>query len=214
MEKWGCSMEIDITKIPVYWITIETATDRHERMQQIFQKFNFKNTIQINGELVEKNEKTFMQIQQEKSHLVAEAHSKALLNSGPILILEDDVWYTENFNPIVNVPDDTDAVYLGTSIWGMKDGISQGGGTRFRPINEDFVKPYGMLGVHSILYLSESYKKKTIDLMLSAKENGMFMDEPIAINMENENILCYSYPRFYQKDGHNDRVTSIPLVIQ
>jgi len=205
-------MEIDIRNIPVYWITIESATDRHERMKTIFDKFGFNNTIQINGKLADKEGKSFMEIQQDKSHLVAETHANALVNDGPLLVLEDDVWFTDDFDPIVSVPDDTEAVYLGTSVWGMRNGVSQGGGTQFLPIDETFVKPYGMLGVHSILYLSESYKKKAMNLMLDAKAQGMFMDEPVALNMEHENILCYAYPRFYQRDGHNDRVTKTPLV--
>ena len=34
-------MEVDIRNIPVYWITIEQATDRHERMKTIFDEFGF-----------------------------------------------------------------------------------------------------------------------------------------------------------------------------
>ena len=47
--------------------------------------------------------------------------------------------------------------------------------------------------------------------MLGAKDMNMIMDEAVAIDMQNHNILCYSRPRFYQQDGHNDVVTTIPL---
>lgn len=204
-------MKIDIRKIPVYWITVEVAKDRHQRMNDLFSILNIENTIQLNGEVMEKKDKSFMEIQKEKGHLVAETHAKALSQPGPLLILEDDVWYTKDFHPIVDVPDDTDAVYMGTSVWGMVNGVSTGGGTTFDIVDEQFVKPMNMLGVHSVLYLSEEYKKKSIENMLGAKENGYIMDEPVAMDMVNHNILCYSYPRFYQRDGHNDQVTSIPL---
>ena len=206
-------MQIDIRKIPVYWITIEPATERHLRMKSLFDICGFENTIRINGELMDKSNKDFMEIQKEKGHLVAKAHSEALTNSGPILILEDDVWYTENFDPIVEVEEDVDAVYMGTSVWGMVDGVSTGGGTTFDVIDEDFIKPMNMLGVHSVLYLSDSYKKTTTNNMLNAKDMGLIMDEPVAMDMKNHNIMCYADPRFYQKDGHNNQVTSIPLRI-
>ena len=207
-------MEVDIREIPTYWITIETAEDRHERMLSMFETLGFKNTIQLNGEMMDKSNKTFMEVQREKGHLVAKCHSEALKNSGPILVLEDDVWYTDKFDPIVTYKENTDAVYLGTSVWGMVDGISTGGGTKFDVISDEFVKPHNMLGVHSVLYLSESYKKITSDNMLGAKDKNMIMDETVAIDMKNHNILCYTYPRFYQKDGHNDIVTTIPLKAQ
>ena len=57
-------MEIDIRNIPVYWITIESATDRHERMQKIFSKFGFTNTIQINGKLANKEGKSLSKMTQ------------------------------------------------------------------------------------------------------------------------------------------------------
>ena len=181
-------------------------------MESLFSILGFENTIRIDGKMMDKSNKSFMEIQKEKGHLVAESHAEALSNEGPLLILEDDVWYTSNFHPIVEVPDETDAVYLGTSVWGMVNGVSTGGGTTFDVIDSDFVKPMNMLGVHSVLYLSEEYKKKTIENMLGAKVKGFIMDEPVAMDMKNHNILCYSHPRFYQKDGHNDRVTQMPLI--
>ena len=127
-------MEVDIRNIPVYWITIESATDRHERMKTIFDKFGFTNTIQINGKLADKKGKSFMEIQQDKSHLVAETHAKALVNDGPLLVLEDDVWFTDDFDPIVDVPDDTEAVYLGTSVWGMRNGVEHNSFLLMKPL--------------------------------------------------------------------------------
>lgn len=204
-------MKVDIREIPTYWITVEVATDRHQRMNDLFSILNLKNTTQLNGQIMDKSGKSFMEIQKEKGHLVAETHARALSQEGPVLILEDDVWYTKDFHPFVEVPDNTDAVYMGTSVWGMVNGVSTGGGTTFDVIDDEFVKPMNMLGVHSVLYLSEEYKKKTIENMLGAKENGYIMDEPVAMDMKNHNVLCYSQPRFYQRDGHNDQVTTIPL---
>tara|TARA_R110002020_G_scaffold178105_1_gene370933 strand:- start:158 stop:784 length:627 start_codon:yes stop_codon:yes gene_type:complete len=206
-------MELDITKLPTYWITIESAVERHDKMNSMFETLGFENTIQLNGSLMNKEGKSFMEIQKEKGHLVAECHAKALVNSGPILVLEDDVWYTDDFDPIVEYKEDTDAIYLGTSVWGMVNGVSTGGGTRFQKLNESTVKPLNMLGVHSVLYISDDYKNKTMENMLGAKNNGMIMDEPVAIDMQNHNIICYSRPRFYQQDGHNDYVTTIPLEV-
>jgi hypothetical protein len=35
--------------------------------------------------------------------------------STPLLILEDDAEFSPNYNPILNIPDDSDGIYLGVS---------------------------------------------------------------------------------------------------
>ena len=204
---------MDLLKdVRVDWITIESAEDRHTRMNTLFETLGFRNSRQINGEIADKENKTFIEIQNEKNHKVADSHIFSLEKPGHVLILEDDVWFTHSFNPILShIPEDADAVYIGTSVNGMVDGISTPGGTQIAIIDEYWDKPLNMLGLHSILYLTESYKEKTIQNLLKARENDMFCDEPVAIDMSNHNIYSCVFPMLYQKDGYNDQVTTIPL---
>ncbi len=205
-------MVLDIRKdVRVDWITIESATDRHTRMNKLFDILGFGNTNQINGEIVDKENKQFLEVQQEKNHKVADSHILSLQKPGKVLILEDDCWFTNTFDPILVVPDDADAIYLGTSVYGMTGLGSTPNGTKIIPVNERLDKPLNMLGIHAVLYLTESYKQKTIENLLSAREKQMYCDEPVAIDMANHNVYSCVYPMLYQKDGHNDQVTTVPL---
>ncbi len=153
---------MDLRKdIRTEWITIEIAEERHTRMNKLFDTLGFSNTTQVNGVLVDKENKSFMEIQKEKTAAVADSHIEVLKKPGKVLILEDDVWYTNAFDPVINFPEDADAVYLGTSVYGMVNGKSTPNGTKIKVMDEVWDKPLNMLGIHAVLYLTESYKEKT-----------------------------------------------------
>jgi hypothetical protein len=198
---------LDLRKLPVYWITIEPNKDRHERMEGLFNTLGFENTIQLNGELIDKANKSHGDIQYEKTHKVSDTHVVALQNKGPLIILEDDVWFTEDWNPLVTVEDDLDALYLGFSNWGMKDGTDGRNQTQIEKKRDNYYKIKGMLGIHAILYLTEEYKQVTINNFERAKNERLYCDIPVAEDLENHNILGLYPPLFYQKDGRNDEVT-------
>lgn len=205
-------MLIDLLNIPVFLITIESAKERHQKLNLIFDKHKIKNVVNINGEILDKTNMDFMQIQRQKSSLVAKAHIEALKKlKPPFLILEDDIDITESFQPIVDVPDDADCLYIGSSVWGMVNGVSTGGGTRGKKINSSICKVENMLGIHSIVYITEKYVNQTIKNLEKCILANQFCDECIAMDMLNNNVYCTSFPYFYQNDGHNEMVTGIPM---
>jgi hypothetical protein len=205
-------MIIDITQIPVFLITIESAKERHAKLKNLFDSIGLKNVEHINGKILDKTNLSFMEIQQKKSALVAEAHIEALTKvKPPFLILEDDIGVTESFKPQIEVPDDADCLYLGSSVWGMLDGKSTGYSTIGTKVNNTLCKTYNMLGIHSIVYITETYVNKTIANLKHCNDKNKFCDECVAEDMVNNNVYCVNYPYFYQNDGHNDLVTATPL---
>ncbi len=203
---------MDIRDIPTYWITIESAKSRHERMRQLFSSVGFNETRQINGEIVDRDGKSANRIKLEKSQHVAMSHVLAMQRPGPILILEDDCWFTNGFSPILeDVPADADAIYLGTSIWGVVDGRPRNRGTRFEIIDGHWDRPLNMLGLHAVLYLTESYKDQTVANLLSAKLTNKICDEPVASDMINHRIYSCASPLFFQKDRAAEIATSVKL---
>jgi hypothetical protein len=204
-------MNINISTIPIYLITIKTATQNHKKLQSIFDKHSL-NVEYIYGEILDKTNLSFMEIQTQKSSLVAKAHIEALKKTKPpFLILEDDVNITNNFTKEFNIPDDADAFYLGTSVWGMLNGNSVGGGSRGQKINHNFSKVWGMLGIHSVIYITENYVNTTIKNLENCIEINRYCDECIAEDMINHKVYCVNNPIFYQDDGHNNAVTSVPF---
>lgn len=204
-------MIINIAKIPIYLITIESAFDRHNKVKSILDNYNLT-YIPIHGKILNKNGLNFMEIQKKKSALVAEAHIEALQKTKPpFIVLEDDVNISKPLNLEVDIPDDTDAYYLGTSVWGMLNGQSVGGGTRGTKLNFNLSKVWGMLGIHSILYVTDNYVQKTIENLQKCILIDKFCDECIAEDMINHNVYCTNEPYFYQDDGHNNQVTLFPF---
>ena len=64
------------------------------------------------------------------------------------VLLEDDVVASEDFQPVIEVPDNVDAVYLGVSHAGQVEARDIGGG---------WARVKNMLAAHAILYCSERY---------------------------------------------------------
>lgn len=205
--------KINITKIPVLWITIASAKDRHEKVKSIFSKFGFENTYQIDGEILNKNGLSFVEIQKRKSALVADAHIKALqMFEPPFLILEDDIGVLDSYlKKEINIPKDADCVYLGSSVWGMESGQSVQWGTKKIPFDETYCLVQDMLGIHSIIYVSKAYVQATVNNLLHCNSIGKYCDECIAEDMKNHKVYCVNHPMFFQDDGRNNLVTSMPM---
>ena len=139
----------------------------------------------------------------------------------PVLIFEDDANYTENYNHIIDVPDDADAVWLGTSIFGLVEGwehMSMRDNIFLAPptkINEykDFYKIENMLSAHAVLYISKRYKNEMANYLKYSISKYVAPDVIFAATMKNFNIYACKRPMFYQDDNaHNFRYTITPLI--
>jgi hypothetical protein len=195
-------MNIDLRTIPVYWATIERNIDRHSKMSKMFNHLDLRQTTQINGPI--SNPYTIG---------IADTHISGISNDLPLLMLEDDCAVTSDWNPVLNVPENTDAVYLGSSWYGMVQGHSKFRGCISSEVDDYYLRPYNMLGMHSVLYLTKEYRDKVIELLEQFKLNpgSSGCDECIAMNMKNYNILALKKPFFYQDDGHSNQETITPL---
>jgi hypothetical protein len=140
----------------------------------------------------------------------------------PTLILEDDCaptkWYTDTFS----VPDDADALYLGTSIRGLTDDwmykdyrtdpIWHG-----RPIvledYKDVYKINNMLTTHAILFITKRYKEYCYNILEYCVQDDLPCDVIYAAGMKKYNVYAVKRPVFYQDcESHftvNDTITPL-----
>lgn len=115
----------------------------------------------------------------------------------PVLILEDDVAYTNQC--MFDIPSDADAFYLGLSecaahpVHPYNEGISQ-----FRPVNTNTVRVLNMLSGHAILYKTRRYKLAVIEAMNVALQRGIVNDIQLARLQPSFNIYAGVKPMFYQ----------------
>ena len=131
-----------------------------------------------------------------------ESYIKTLKNDTlPILILEDGVARTDWYKDTIEVPDDTDAIYLG---------ISQGNGDYIaqdisEPNGEWLAKIQGVQSSHAILYLSDRYKKEVLRLA----NQGIDLNLACAKTQKNFKVVTPHLPFFFQEE--NKEMTLIPL---
>lgn len=193
----------DITKFPVYYIG---ALDKnHSALEMMLRHAGFKKIKRSPG-VPDKH----------KASGVAKAHIAALKLAlsecgGPFIILEDDV-QIENLQEDITIPEDADAMYLGLSTWGLRNGRGQVGISGEKR-NGGVYRMYNMLAAHAILYVNHDYAQfilESIPIFLKMKTN---QDKMRAETMKYWNVYASKTPVFYQS-GKYERYTRFSLTEQ
>lgn len=141
---------------------------------------------------------------------VAQGHLKCLsIFRPPFIILEDDVKIRSvDFDQ--EIPNYMDAVYLGISTWGERNGEGQVNQIEHKSIDKNFTRLYNMLSTHSILYGSELF----VSMVKKICEYSIFYEKPFDIELAKIQkyfiILAAKDPYFYQS-GYNESCTNITL---
>jgi hypothetical protein len=191
---------LDITKVPVYYIGDSN-----------------KNYLRLEGELrragFENIKKSPSVINTDKKVGVAKAHVLALQtalsqNKGPFIILEDDV-SIDDFQREINLPENTDAIYLGLSRWGLRAGKGEVGISGIRH-NSGLYRMYNMLAAHAILYVNHDYAQFILDSIPIFIEMETNQDKLRAETMKYWNIYATRNPVFYQQ-GRYEKHTRFRL---
>ena len=123
-----------------------------------------------------------------------------LRSNAPFMILEDDV-EIHKFRPEIEVPDDTDAVYLGNSDYGLSSGVGKKRICVERE-HQDLFRCYNMLGAHAILYLSNPYVRQLFQASKFAIDHGEGIDKVMAEIMKYWKIRAFEEPVFRQSGEH------------
>lgn len=191
-------MIIDLREIPVVWINLDSATKNAELMEERFHKYGFKNTHRKSACVIPAPEGTIAS----NAHYVgcAQSHIDILDNkdySTPLLILEDDAEFNSNaFNPILNLPEDVDGVYLGVSTGNVN--------YQTKRHNEFYLRIGGILATHAILYVKESYRKLMSDI---AKYCIHQIKQPWDVGAASlqfqQKVYTPNIPFFYQSDNRD-----------
>lgn len=145
---------------------------------------------------------------------LAMGHVKALLrHPAPFLIVEDDArLIPENPLNCFEVPDNTDALYLGTTTFGRWKGATSNGCVIASDFSPDHFRIYNMLSFHGICYLSQRYVKHSVKVLNDYCQNPVGgCDDPVADTMHRYNVLCLKKPIFFQDDGRANQCTQEPL---
>lgn len=191
-------MKIKLSDINTYVLTIERNIHRLEKLKQCLN--GLENKLNINvyyGDTI-------------KGYLGCAISTVKMYKSiiPPGLCLEDDCSITEHYSNTLDVPDDADAVYLGTSVWGAKDGRTDRRNFNIEKYNDDYYRIEGMCSTHAVLFLNDNYLSrlneigKSYDLNASVPFDYLMCQEQYKFK-----VYGVAKPMFYQRGTGRDKDT-------
>jgi len=209
-------MNIDLKKISILWYG-GIKPGRTEKFNNVINRLNLKcNYIEP---FISNDPINAVRIGCGKSHV--KALKKSLELNQPTLILEDDVNSTEWYRQMFDIPEDADAVYVGTCLNGLHSDWKNRepnsaccGDPSILQKLENYYKISGMLTTHAILYCSEKYKNDCIKIIEQDGGNN-HCDVLMAQNMYKYNVYACKYPMFFQdclqdnKDAYEKTLTPL-----
>ena len=140
-------MRLNLIDIPVYYINLDEQEEKRKRTETMLKQIGFKFV------------KRFSAIKHEAGRIIGCARSHhEILNQAevPFIILEDDCSLNKEVSETIELPDNTDALYLGISHWGRYLNHS-GPYVHTTKVNDEIVRVHNMLATHAILYISKEY---------------------------------------------------------
>jgi len=188
-------MRINILNIPVFYINLKRDVQKNKETLEILKAAGFTNINRFDAILGGA-----------KKDGCAKSHQQLLKEleiDGPFIVFEDDIEITNDFNPVIDIPEDSHAVYLGLSKFGLSNGKTDKEIVAEK-INDDIYRIYNMLAAHAILYLKKDYYKflsHAIQAMLDEDRN---QDNARAETMRYFKIYALNKPLFYQGGKHKD----------
>ena len=124
---------LDLRDIPVAYINLDRDSQKKLNIEKTLQTLGFKYISRVPGVVHPTGNRAGCSMAQ---------HNALHEFEPPFIILEDDATPL-NFNPIITIPDDADAVYLGISSWGRMNGHS-GPFVQYENIDDNLHRVYNM----------------------------------------------------------------------
>jgi hypothetical protein len=194
-------MKINILNLPVFYINLDKDAKKNQETLHRLEQAGFTNINRFPG------------ILGETKKLGCALSHRALLSEleidGPFIVFEDDIHLSDSFDPVIEIPDDADAYYLGLSKFALNAGVTSND-LLVEKIDYTNYRIYNMLAAHAILYLNKGYYKflsKAITAMIKDNRN---QDNARAETMKFFNIYAPNKPLFYQ-GGKHEEVTNFNI---
>ena len=193
-------MNLDLRKITALYINLLQDTGRNNDMKKLFKTCGFESHYRIDAEYTP-NSLAGCSL----------SHHNALNEVEPPFILFEDDCVIKNFKPIIDIPDDADAVYLGISSWGRMNSHS-GPFVQYEDLGDGLLRIYNMLSAHAILYLNQEYVSLCSRISEQATSIADHQDIGFAEIQRYFNVYAFDDPMFYQSssNGTDQPLTTYP----
>jgi hypothetical protein len=191
-------LQIKLSDITVVYINLDEDTNKRQKIESMLSKYRFKEVIRLSATKAE----TFIQ-----GCTVSHARALEVAHQigGPVLILEDDAIELNRLPEELEIPDSTDAIYLGNYAIGLSEihGSSQKwtvGPTQIHefPVGDGIYRVVSMLAAHAILYVTDNYKRFAHRACRRALELSVPHDVLFSLGQTFYEVLVYDTPFFAQ----------------
>lgn len=191
------NMEIDITQIPTYIISLKTANDRRIKMANLMSFLNIKSWSFFDAIDVTNKFPYWIGCGLSHRELLATAEY-------PCIIYEDDILPTEWYKKNIKLPNNS-ICYLGISKWGIKHGFSEVNGVEFNKTSVvGTLQVKHMVSAHAVYYPNKQVASIFANgITKQLFENLKPMDEWFAKMQTEMNVYCLQQPIFYQDCDKN-----------
>jgi len=182
------TVEIDLREIPIFVINLDSQRKRLKVTTEILTRagLSFERFAGIHIDDVYGTSSTGGRWGCAKSHFDLMSNNRV-----PFLILEDDIELTPYWKPLLQIPADADAVYLGIT--------NTTGGACVHSYNSEWNKIEKMHSAHAILYLNQDFVEVVKEVLLQAMETSRHWDVEIGKVHNQYNIYTPIKPYFYQR---------------
>ena len=189
---------LNLKTLRFYYLTIPKNTTRIENIEKTFKDLNLTRVYSVIDHKLSKFQSGaygFLKI--------IEVAKKDQNDFIPFGLLEDDVTKYREFPQIIEIPNNTDILYIGTSIYGYNHSIKW---ANFNVYTEsigdstDIYKINNMLSTHGFIITSKTGLEYFIESMKVAIYQNIPYDNHLAGLQSHYNIYCLKSPLVYQ-DG-------------
>jgi len=190
-------MLIDLQNIKKIYINLATDIERNNAFVESMKKLNYSNYSRFDGIRLPKQRGCF-NAGCSTSHNLA---MKQNINSVPFILFEDDAGPTQWYEKYVidgklNIPNDSDAVYLGYSTAGHDQWF------KAQSVDDNWMRITSCMATHAILFVTE----KALQTFIQNSDKSINEKKPLDIGYASgvlPNIKVYAPKQaiFYQTNG-------------
>lgn len=192
-------MKINIQNLPTYYINLDSQEERRQSTEYTLNRLNFTSVTRISGI---KNEDGKVGCARSQHKVLSDFSIQT-----PFLLMEDDCVFTGVKDFEYEIPDDTDALFIGNSQWARYLNFS-GPFLHYRKIDDKIVQVYNMLAAHAVIYLNDEFRQVCSRISKYCGYQLLdHMDNGYAEIQKYYNVYALNEPIFKQS-GHNGGVTS------
>jgi hypothetical protein len=190
-------MKVYLKNIKHYFLTVDTNGERKKHMVDEFREYDL---TEVNPIL---DENRFKSGAVGFSRMIDLALRNQDRNKPfqPFVLYEDDCSKYREFPEYIEVPDDSDFVYIGISVGCMHENENESHtGCYFKIVNDSVVRIYNMLSMHGIMVCSASGALAIQKALFECYYKGIPCDIYVAYIQPYYNVYALKTPLVYQ-DG-------------